>query len=117
MIEVVEQEMKRLGETPKIDIDQLEATLGVKLPPEYRYFLERYGDCRIVAAFDCKTMAGTYIEWFHGFRSHGEEDGPTEVHSFDELGIAPEAITIGSDSFGNLIAMFLNDALNGKVYY
>ncbi len=124
MNEVVEQEMSRLGVATQFDnsgqsdlrIAQLENALGTRLPMEYQYFLQKYGDIRIDASFDCKTMPGTYIAWFYGFRSTSE-DGPTEVYHFDELSIAPVAITIGCDDFGHLIVMFLNGALNGKIYF
>lgn len=124
MNDAVEQEMTRLGVSAQfanssqlaLRIAQLENALGTRFPMEYQYFLQKYGDIRIDAWFDCKTLPGTYIARLYGLRFTGE-DGPNEVHQFDELSIAPVGITIACDDFGNLIVMFLDGALNGKIYF
>ncbi len=119
----IEKAMARLGARPlsgrsdptDARLNQLEAVLGVQLPESYRKLLTRYGRYSVVAGFDCETLSGAYIEFLYGFPESDKDDSVSTVH-FDELMLAPTAITIGCDLFGNQIVMFLDDALRGRIY-
>jgi len=119
----IETHMKRLNATPlsrRVDpsdshLRQLETFLGVVFPSSYAQFLKRFGKFRVNAKIDCKTLPGAYIAHFYGFR----DDDDVEMNpggEFNELGLAPVALCIGSDDWGNQIVLFLADGLNGRIY-
>lgn len=119
----IESEMKRLNATPlqkRIDpsesrVRQLESSIGVAFPSSYREFLSKFGRYSVNAGIACKTLPGAYISYFYGF----PDDDDAQLNpdcEFNELNLAPTAITIGSDDWGNQIVMFLDDGLHGRVY-
>ena len=118
-----DQEMNRLNAKPlngrsdpsEKRLRELETVLSVQLPESYRVFLAKFGKYSVVANFECNTLPGAYIELFYGFPSATDDDLES-VFEFDEIGIAPTALTIGCDLFGNQIVMFLAEPLNERVY-
>lgn len=115
--------MKRLNATPlqrriapsDSRLQQLETSIGGALPSSYRQFLARFGKYSVNAGIDCKTLPGAYIAFFYGFPDDDDAEQNPDCE-FNELELAPTAITIGSDDFGNPILLFLDDGLHGRIY-
>jgi hypothetical protein len=123
MYDIFETEMKRLSATAMgrrsnptdSQLRQLEGVLGISFPVDYRHFLTNFGRFSVRAETPSKTLPGAYIEYFYGFPEQGSTD-PESVGEFDELGLAPTAVTIGCDLFGNQFVMFLDEQMKGRIY-
>lgn len=119
----IENEMHRLNATPMKNgltateelIELAEKSLGVQFPQDYRQFLLQFSHYSVVADCSCATLDGTYVDYFHGFRSDWEES--ESFLELDELGLVPHAISIACDAFGGQFLMLLTPNNNGRIYF
>ena len=98
------------------EIDALETNLKVTLPESYRCFLQNFSNRTITALTPCPRNEGLYIERFHGF-DVDHDAAACDYLDFDEVYIAPNAISIASDAFGGQFLMFLNTNAKERIYF
>ena len=85
-------------------------------PDDYRCFLLNFSDHDVVVTTPAVRLDGLYVERFYGFPTSYASD-KSDVLQFDEVYIAPDAVSIGEDAFGGRFVMFLNESAIGRVYF
>ncbi|MDM4019452.1 SMI1/KNR4 family protein, partial [Roseiconus lacunae] len=119
----IHSEMARLNVTPMHNrvspnpsqIKTWEDALSITVPSDYPDFLLSYSLYDVQAECNCKTLPGTYIEYFYGFPA--ETDRSLKDLEFDDLALTPDAISIGRDMFGGQFLLFLRGAAKGRIYF
>lgn len=107
--------------TTEADVSQVEQSLKVKLPAEYREFLLSNNGAFVEPnVFEFDTEDGhnsSSLSWLYGLKN-GDDDDVIEINRFREGRLPNRFLAIGTDPGGNAICISCKDDESfGKIYF
>lgn len=96
-------------------VSNFESMIGASLPEGYARFLRLFGGSKICSQCLCIQREDISTEFFFGFFDRSESASIED--DFDELGIAPDAISFAQDAYGGQFLLFLTQPMRGNVFY
>jgi hypothetical protein len=103
---------------PERELEQLEETIGGRLPDDYRSFLQRYGKSLFKEGVSCPSSPGLGpipFAFFYG--ADASRDGVLTSYNFSEGDLPRGIVPIGEDGLGNLYCLESTGPTQGTIYY